>query len=105
LLFPAKDKSTKRWYKKLDDLEDLDEMVMHCGVPTNRNIGDYHYWRDRLIILKEHFDEPQKRTWRQLWNDRREGIQWYTLWVAVACTVFFGLVQSVVGMLQLWKSW
>jgi hypothetical protein len=105
LLFPAKDKSTRRWYRKLDGLEDLDEMVMHCGVPANRNIGDYHYWRDRLVILKELFDEPQKRTWRQLWNDRREGIQWYALWVAAACAVFFGLVQSVVGILQLWRTW
>ncbi|KAK0621877.1 hypothetical protein B0T17DRAFT_535299 [Bombardia bombarda] len=41
----------------------------------------------------------------QWWNDRRDGIQWYTLWVAIGFTVFFGLVQSIEGGMQVYKAW
>ena len=103
LLFPARHKKTKLWYRKQDEFEDLDEAVLYCG-RISRNILEYHYWRDRLVVLKERFDEPHRTTWRQLWNDRREGTQWYALWVAVSFTVFFGLVQSIEGALQVYKA-
>lgn len=103
LLFPPRDRDTKRWYRKQDDAVDLDETVLHCGL-ASRNIKDYHFWRDRLVVLKEKYDEPQRTTWRQLWNDRREGTQWYALWVAVGFAIFFGLVQSIEGALQVYKA-
>jgi hypothetical protein len=103
LLFPPGDKDTKRWYKKHEAPEDLDDSVLHCGLAC-RNIEEYTYWHDRLIMLKEKFDEPNRTTIKQLWNDRREGIQWYTLWVAIVLTLFFGLVQSIEGGIQVYKA-
>jgi hypothetical protein len=58
-------------------------------------------------MLKQAFDEATPMKMSQWWHDRRNGYQWYTLWVAVFVlflTVFFGMVQSVEGALQVWKA-
>jgi hypothetical protein len=58
-------------------------------------------------MLKQVFDEAQPKTIRQWWYDSRNGVQWYTFWVAVlvlVLTVVFGLVQSVEGGLQVYVS-
>jgi hypothetical protein len=64
----------------------------------------YRFWHDRLVILKEAFDESQPKTLLQLWNDKRDRTQWYTLWVAIGITLFFGLVQSIEGGMQVYKA-
>jgi hypothetical protein len=72
--------------------------------PTNR---EFIYWHDRLVVLKQVFDEATPRTLLQWWYDRRNGVQWYTFWVAIvvlALTLFFGLVQSVEGALQVYGT-
>jgi ABC-type Fe3+ transport system permease subunit len=59
------------------------------------------------VVLKEAFDEAEPRSLSQLWFDRRVRVQWYTLWVAVLVfilTIFFGLVQSVEGALQVYLA-
>ncbi|KAL4885453.1 hypothetical protein BJY04DRAFT_230987 [Aspergillus karnatakaensis] len=104
LLFPQGDKSVQRWYRKQDDPEELDDNVLRCGV-ANRKLGDFKYWHERLVILKTEFDETRPSTIAQWWNDRRDGSQWYPLWVAISLTVFFGLVQSVTGVLQVYKAY
>jgi hypothetical protein len=68
-------------------------------------IDVYKYWHDRLVILKEAFDESQLSTVSQLWNDRRDSAKWYTLWVAIGLTLFFGLVQSIEGAIQVYKAY
>lgn len=60
------------------------------------------------MVLKQAFDEAGPRTLTQWWNDRRNPVQWYTFWIAIwvlIMTVFFGLVQSVEGALQVYFSW
>ena len=40
--------------------------------------------------------------------DRRNGVQWYTFWVAVlvlVLTVAFGVIQSIEGALQAYKAY
>ncbi|KAI1323694.1 hypothetical protein F5Y16DRAFT_412452 [Xylariaceae sp. FL0255] len=103
LLFPRGSKKVEKWYKGKGKQEDLDLTVLRCLQPKRR-IDEYRYWRDRLVILKEAFDESNPRSLRQWWHDRRDATQWYALWVAVFFTVFFGLAQTVVGILQLYKS-
>ena len=74
---------------------------------TDRQIENFHYWRDRLVLLKRTFDEAEPRTVRQLWEDDRKRAQWFTFWVAVlvfVMTVVFGVVQSVAGIVQAWAS-
>ncbi|GFF97339.1 conserved hypothetical protein [Aspergillus lentulus] len=104
LLFPQGDKETEKWYKKQDGPEELDENILRCG-KVDRQIRDYKYWHDRLMILKTEFDESRPSTIRQWWNDRRDVGQWYSLWVAISLTVLFGLVQSIEGALQVYKAY
>src|SRR3569833_1095939 len=76
LLFPRGDKATSRWYARQEDTGELDWAVLNCE-PLSRNIGEYHYWHDRLIMLKEKFDDPpQKMSVRQLWCIDQRGVQW-----------------------------
>jgi hypothetical protein len=59
------------------------------------------------VTLKQVFDEAQPNTLSRWWYDRRNGVQFYTFWVAVMVlilTVFFGLVQSIEGALQVYAS-
>lgn len=74
----------------------------------DRQIENFHFWRERLVILKQVFDETEPSTLSQWWYDRRKGPQWYTFWVAVAVlvlTVFFGIVQSVEGAMQVYRAY
>ncbi|KAK8062632.1 hypothetical protein PG997_014729 [Apiospora hydei] len=87
----------------------IDRRLGHCGrLKTElRQIERFHFWRDRLIMLKQAYDEAQPKTLTQWWHDRRNGVQWYTFWVAVlvlVLTIVFGLIQSVEGALQVYAS-
>jgi len=73
----------------------------------DRQIEKFKFWRDRIIILKQVFDEAKPSTLLQWWYDRRNGKQWYTFWIAVLVlilTFFFGFVQSIEGALQAYKA-
>jgi hypothetical protein len=72
-----------------------------------RQIENFRYWQDRLVILKEVYDEVRPNTLSQWWYDRRNGVQWYTFWVALwvlTLTIIFGLVQCIEGALQVYKA-
>ncbi|KAF9632946.1 hypothetical protein BFW01_g3809 [Lasiodiplodia theobromae] len=110
LLLPASDKVTAKWYKKYRSVEKLDRRAVKLpNLRTDdRQIENFHFWRERLVILKQVFDEAEPSTLSQWWYDRRKGPQWYTFWVAVAVlvlTVFFGIVQSVEGAMQVYRAY
>jgi hypothetical protein len=72
-----------------------------------RRLENFVFWRDRLVILKQAFDEAQPKALSQWWYDRRNGVQWYTFWVAIlvfVTAIFFGVVQSVEGALQVYLA-
>ncbi|KAH8777893.1 hypothetical protein F5883DRAFT_544176 [Diaporthe sp. PMI_573] len=109
LLFPTADMETKKWFLKVAGPAQLDGRAIQCGRlrSDRRQIESFKFWRDRLVTLKQVFDEAQPRTMSQWWNDRRNGVQWYTFWVAVlvlVLTVVFGFIQSVEGALQVYAS-
>ncbi|KAH9208058.1 hypothetical protein DL95DRAFT_428842 [Leptodontidium sp. 2 PMI_412] len=110
LLFPQHNKVTRLWYRKLCPRLNLDPEAIRCGHlrAEDRHIEKFEYWHDRLVVLKQVFDESEPRTLEQWWCDRRNGVQRYTFWVAVlvlALTIFFGAVQCVEGGLQVWRGW
>ncbi|KAI0148958.1 hypothetical protein BJ166DRAFT_536558 [Pestalotiopsis sp. NC0098] len=123
LLFPQADFSTaqrrtimagskQKWFQALrhehKDLV-LDPRLVLCGnlKAENRQIDCFYFWRDRLIILKQAFDEATPRTFSQWWHDGRDGVQWSTFWVAILVliiTTSLGVIQCIEGALQVYKS-
>lgn len=111
LLFPLNDKRTKKWLKKHTGSERFDKALSTC-VPlplqiNERQLENFHYWHDRLVILKQAFDQSRPSNISQWWYDRRNGDQRSTFWVAIivlVLTIFFGLVQSIEGALQVYKA-
>ncbi|KAH6603107.1 hypothetical protein Trco_008531 [Trichoderma cornu-damae] len=107
LLFPSSDGDTTNW---LRGLTKVDPRLARCGSlrTRERRLENFNYWHDRLVILKQAFDESSPRNISQWWFDRRNGVQWYTFWVAIlvfAVTIFFGVLQSVEGALQVYLSY
>jgi hypothetical protein len=110
LLLPSADESIGNWYRKQQRAHCLDSRAIKRPLLRieGRQIDKFHFWRERLTMLKELLDEAEPRTLSQWWYDRRRGPQWYTFWVAVVVlviTVFFGLVQSIEGALQVYLAW
>jgi hypothetical protein len=110
LLLPQHDTATMKWYQKHQKKLGLDTTAAKCGQLSSedRQIKRFRYWHDRLVILKQVFDDTEPSTVKQWWRDRRKRVQWYTFWVAamvLALTVLFGLVQCVEGGLQVWKTY
>ncbi|KUJ18927.1 uncharacterized protein LY89DRAFT_696318 [Mollisia scopiformis] len=109
LLFPGTDTGTRKWFRKLSSRNNLDKKLLRCGRlrAEDRRIENFHFWHDRLIILKQIFDEAEPSTIQQWWCDRRKRVQWYTFWVAalvLALTILFGVIQCVEGALQVYKA-
>ncbi|KUI66045.1 hypothetical protein VM1G_01349 [Cytospora mali] len=109
LLLPSADPETRTWFLKMVATTGLDTRAIQCGRLSSdrRQIEKFRIWRDRLVTLKQVFDEAQPKTLSQWWYDRRNGVQWYTFWVAIlvlVLTIVFGLIQSVEGALQVYAS-
>ncbi|OAL05415.1 hypothetical protein IQ06DRAFT_312788 [Phaeosphaeriaceae sp. SRC1lsM3a] len=109
LLFPSDDAGVREWYKKISIGASVDPQVVKCGwlKTDDRQIEKFKHWHDQLVVLKQVFDEATPRTMSQWWHDRRNGVQWYTFWVAIVVltlTLTFGLIQSVEGALQVYGT-
>ncbi|KAK7943522.1 uncharacterized protein PG986_012635 [Apiospora aurea] len=113
LLFPQSDRIVSSWLRLAGDdgrSGVVDLTVAKCGTlrSRDRRLERFLYWHDRLVNLKQAFDDAKPRTLSQWWWDRRDGVQWYTFWVAVlvfASTLFFGLVQSIEGAMEVHLSY
>ena len=106
---PPGDVNVKEWFKDKQKRLQLDPRALSCPYlkQADRQIEEFRYWRDRLVILKQAFDESEPRTIKALWSDNRKRVQWYTFWVAalvLVLTVFFGLIQSTTALVQAWAS-
>ncbi len=111
LLLPYEHKQTRNWYGKEARAGQLDSTACEQGRqldPHLRKIDSFTFWRERLTILKETYDELEPDTLYRFWLDKRRPVQWATFWVAVLVlilTIFFGLVQSIEGALQVYKAY
>ncbi|KAK5656519.1 hypothetical protein OQA88_4496 [Cercophora sp. LCS_1] len=105
--------SKRDWFRNLLEKQEhctIDPRLALCGnlQAEDRQIERFVFWRDRLVILKQAYDDATPRTLSQWWHDRRNGVQWYTFWVAVLVflvTTFLGVVQCIEGALQVYKSY
>ena len=109
LLIPSVEKRSKIWFQEKQKALHLDPRAGSYG-PLNasaRQIEQFHFWRDRLVILKQTFDDVEPHTLRLWWYDDRKKVQWYTFWVAMLVlllTIVFGLIQSIAGTVQAWAA-
>ncbi|KAN0090497.1 hypothetical protein V8E51_019076 [Hyaloscypha variabilis] len=108
LLLPSHDKSTRKWFTPHLTSLRLDATVLACGQLKleARQIDHFKFWHDRLVVLKQYFDDSQPRTIKQWWFDDRKRVQWF--WVAivlVVCTVLFGVIQCIEGGWQIYKAY
>ena len=112
MLIPPINGKRSPWFKRQLKVHDTHAINDRAGLgyrlnSTGRQIDRFHYWRDRLVLLKRTFDEAEPKTLRQLWEDDRRKTQWFTFWVAVlvfVMTIFFGILQSVGTWVQAWAS-
>ena len=109
LLFPQSDPAVRTWYRQLPTPWSLDGRLILCGhlKTDDRQIEKFFHWHDRLVVLKQAFDEATPRNLSQWWYDRRNGVQWWTFWVAIlvlAMTLLFGFIQCATGIMQVYAA-
>ena len=77
------------------------------NAPKELHLMDFFYWRDRLAELHSE-SQSYPTNWRLMWRDRRNPLQWYTFWFAVAVlvlTVIFGTITSVTACMMTIYTW
>ncbi|KAI9672489.1 MAG: hypothetical protein M1817_003255 [Caeruleum heppii] len=98
LLFPDWDAPTRQYLKEFEHFRNQPSVEYPHGL----YLADFHHWRDRLSYLYLQFHAPAP-SFRQVWNDRRNPVQWYTFWFAVAIfvmTIVFGIITSITAIMQ-----
>jgi hypothetical protein len=110
LLFPRGKKDTLKWYRKISYSKELDPTLIECGQlrPDERQVENFKFWHDRLVVLKQYYDESRPSTLPEWWYDQRNGVQWYTFWVAamvLLLTIVFGVIQCIEGAFQVYKAY
>jgi hypothetical protein len=121
LLFPQSEFSSSirgsrkkvTWFEKLRLRSSaclIDPRAALCGNlrAEDRRIERFTFWRDRLIVLKQVYDDATPKTMHQWWHDRRNGERWFTFWVAalvLMITITLGLIQCIESALQVYKAY
>lgn len=105
LLLPQSDRPARCWFRGQADRNHLDIKAGDCPFlkSEGRNTTKFTYWRDRLIIAKEVFDEHEPRGLIQSWRDNRKTAQWWTFWIAIVVFIL-AVIQVVQGTLQVYKA-
>ncbi|KAI4246440.1 MAG: hypothetical protein L6R42_009902, partial [Xanthoria sp. 1 TBL-2021] len=98
LLIPPTLGAASPWFEQQQQEHHLDSEAGSCDRlnSSERQIDKFHYWRERLVLLKRTYDDAEPKNLSQLWWDDRKKTQWFTFWVAVLVfimTVFFGVIQ------------
>lgn len=109
LLVPPALGEPTQWFQQQQQMHKIDAEAGNCNRlnSSQRQIKNFVFWRDRLVLLKRTLDDAEPRNLSQLWWDDRKKTQWFTFWVAVMVfilTLFFGIVQSVASIVQAWAS-
>lgn len=118
LLLPGKDRKTRRWLENEFANHPLqictDRGLLQCGYfkpgHPKRCLKHYRFWGERLDALRDAVEEatPPSKALLKALKDRKKGDTWLNSWVAIVAiglTLFFGLVQSIEGAIQVYKAY
>lgn len=100
LLFPIWDHATLKLLE--DHKQSFHESGPFFAQSSTLTFGDFDYWRDRLLELREVLDAPPV-SWQQLYRDRRNPQQFWTFWIALFILALT-LLSSIASLVQAWAS-
>ncbi|ERF73921.1 hypothetical protein EPUS_05344 [Endocarpon pusillum Z07020] len=100
LLFPIRDHATSQLLE--DHRQSFHESGPFLAQSSTLTLGDFDYWRDRLLELREVLDAPPV-SWQQLYRDRRNPQQFWTFWIALFILALT-LLSSIASLVQAWAS-
>jgi len=111
LLFPQDDSPTRKWLQRVSKALrlPLDHYLSKCGIldAENRDFENFKFWHDRLVVLKQVYNESRPADISQRWYDRRHPSEWYTVWTAILViilTVLFGFIQIALTAVQVYLA-
>ena len=121
LLF-GQSKPGRRLFWKLKPFEEIPEagidkfLMTLCGYKIYESIPqlrerdiydlprDFPVYRSRLAVLIYHLNARKPRSWKQLWQDKRDSASWLTFWVVLifgGVGLLLALVQVMLQIVQL----
>lgn len=65
---------------------------------------DFPVYRSRLAVLISHLNARKPRSWKELWQDKRDSASWLTFWVVLifgGVGLLFALLQVILQIVQL----
>jgi hypothetical protein len=103
-LFPH-DKATREFLQKEEKRHQVPINVLSLYPPTHRTtirLKDFNYYHDRMMDVAYEYTNPPT-SWRLVWKDRRNPVQFWTFWLGLGIFVFtilFGILASAYAGLQ-----
>ena len=116
----GQNKASRKLFRSMNPFEDLplgckdDNLSKLCG----RKQSDFTWARERdfyvlskefpilrsrLALLARHMSEKRPRTWKELWNDKRDSASWFTFWAVLiigGTSIFLALIQVILQIIQ-----
>ncbi len=118
LLF-GQNKQARKLFRKLDPFHGVpepqrDELLTElCGRKRCPKINerevydlahDFPVLRCRLVVLQRCLDVQKPRTWKELWQDKRNSAQWFTFWAVLilgGVGIFLTFLQVILQVVQI----
>lgn len=103
-LFPQ-DNATKKFLQAEEERYGIAINVLSIDPPTHLTtirLKDFNYYHDRMLDVAYEYTNPPT-SWRLVWKDRRNPVQFWTFWLGLGIfgfTILFGIVASAYAGLQ-----
>lgn len=115
-------KTARRLFRKLEPFEGIpvqgrDEVltqlcsrkrcsaISQCQERDIYNLArDFPILRSRLSILTRHLSLRKPRSWRELWQDKRDSAQWFTFWAVLVIGglgIMLAFMQVILQIVQI----
>ncbi|KAF2124108.1 hypothetical protein P153DRAFT_350835 [Dothidotthia symphoricarpi CBS 119687] len=121
LLF-GQNKASRRLFRSLSPFEDLPggcndrNLTELCSRKQNCFVDwlpesefyvlskDFPILRSKLAVLAHHLSNKRPRTWRELWNDKRDSASWFTFWAVLiigGMGIILAFMQVILQIVQI----